>query len=42
MSSSYKVVFFYPDRQIEEVDELFFAEEKALVRFARKVAKKLF
>jgi len=30
MSSSFKVVFFYPDRHIEEVDELFFSEEKAI------------
>lgn len=29
MNATYKVVFFYPDRHIEEVDEIFYFEEKA-------------
>ena len=30
MNCTYKVVFFYPDRHIEEVDEAFFVAEKAI------------
>ncbi len=33
MNATYKVVFFYPDRHIEEVDEIFYSEEKAKPSF---------